>query len=174
MKLINKTKLPDAVLTKVLTAAGRAIGARTSKVLVHVKSVRSGYYSTTGFAVMCSSTRRFTKGKWIATDGGFIDIGINIKNGMCDPLYIAEQFYNTALHEWAHIKDFQFSFRPEFSHLTNGRRPKHNTRPEEIRAFNMVDDAKAKADRGLLKSRDDLILDLAISLEELCKSKQEK
>jgi len=36
MKLYNKTKCPDKILTGLLAAAGRSVGARTSKVVVKV------------------------------------------------------------------------------------------------------------------------------------------
>ena len=57
MKLYNKTRYPDELLTPVLSAAGRAVGARTTGVVVKCTMRRD--FACSGTAYNYVSVRRF-------------------------------------------------------------------------------------------------------------------
>ncbi len=72
------------------------------------------------------------------------------------------------MHEWKHIADYQAGGRwvmPWASPGMSGRRARHDSRPEELRAINAVDDAIAK---GAVQRHQDLIIALAIEHEAKC------
>ena len=84
MKLHNRTRLPDDILSRLLTAAGRSVGARTSGVAVQVNPGRT---HARGMAYECF-TVRFGK-RWEKTDGGCFKISLPLA---LDPLVAAEVF----------------------------------------------------------------------------------
>ncbi len=66
------------------------------------------------------------------------------------------------MHEWKHIADYQAGGRwamPFASQGSGGRRVRHDSRPEELRAINAVDDALA---RGAVLRYQEAIIALAI------------
>ncbi len=71
MKLHNKTRCPDLILTPLLVAAGRKVGANTGKVLVRVSQGRVGG-GVSGMAERCDLYR--IGKRWIRTDGGTFSI----------------------------------------------------------------------------------------------------
>ena len=179
MKLYNRTKVPDAVLGPLLIAAGRAVGARTAGVVVKV----AGGRHLSGTAYECDWLRfgnragyDYRKGHKVNTDGGYIQFTIAMPGraptwydastvakmiANFDPLERAAATYALALHEWAHINDFQQGT----VHESANRLP-HDDRPIEIAAYRQVRDAEDRQRVGRLASRDDLILALAVWFDE--------
>jgi len=173
MKLYNRTACPDRILRPLLVAAGRAVGAKTGKVIVKVGQSRLP--RGTGMAIAADRVRLgFLQGKppekwgrWITTQGGYIRLTLPGCSGRGDTIALAQSFYELALHEWGHILDLQtgLEFLP-WSGRDGERRPRWEERPEEIRACNYANEALRKETAGQLTSRDNLILELAIWLEE--------
>jgi len=143
MKLDNRTAVDNKILEQVLREAARGLGVRTSGVGIVVSTSR---YRTNGVAYMCNSFR--SSRVWLNTDCGFFKVSLPLD---LNPLRCAERFYSTARHEWAHVRDFQDQngqgTRP-FSKRVNGRRPKHDCRPEELRAYDYVDEADKRIRRN--------------------------
>ena len=178
VKLYNKTRYPDAILSALLTRAGRSIGARTSGVVVKVTAGRTSGHCR-GLATECDWVYEWSlrnlksrrqgkriKGRAIATDGGEIELTLPLPSKDC--LATAENVFAVALHEWGHIRDFQHGGRLRFAFSTkaqSGRRPAWRDRPEEIRADEYRKDALAKIDKGKVQSADDEILALALWME---------
>lgn len=185
MKLYNKTRCPNELLRPLLVAAGKSIGAKTGEVVV--KITQGHYGRSCGMAVDCDFVyswhlRRLkyhhTKKKWIRnhgraiqTDGGWIRITLpgtccyhfkRDKNGKKFITFLsqAEEFYEVAQHEWAHINDFQKDSNLPTPHTPSGRRVAWKDRPIERSAMNQVKEAKQ------MDQQDKHILDLAIWLEE--------
>ncbi len=185
MKLWNKTRIPDNVVHALVAKAGRAVGARTAKVVVVVKSTNRDH----GQAYSCSHVRAcspiFGRGRsksrrWIRTDGGYIELfvqrypGFNIGSGDArntedNAARLAQKMFELAMHEWGHIADFQANDAGaglEFSKRgrRSGRRPAWGDRPEEIRAEGHVEAAKhAGADT---KARSEIYAYAAALLED--------
>jgi len=166
MKLYNRTKLDTKLLHKVLAAAGKAVGARTSKVVVEVVPRRA--WGTTGEAWQCCC---FRVGKrWIRTDGGGFVIRIPcnwLKNRSDASDYVcgrAEGFFETAMHEWVHIRDFQDGGQ-DFKYRRTGssRRMNWKDRPQEQRAESVVHLAESE---GVYEKHEELLFELALVLEE--------
>lgn len=137
MKLHNKTKYPDDLLESLLVEAGKAINARTTKVIVIATSSKAGYYNCHGVATKCDYVKRFAldtraykkgtgelKTGLVETDGGYFKITLPypfipqwIKDSdiypqwqeahKFDGLTISELIYSVASHEWQHIKQYQ-------------------------------------------------------------------
>jgi len=174
VKLYNRTKCPDRILRPLLVAAGRAVGAKTSEVVVKVGQSRLP--RATGLATPAFRVRLgFLRGKpmerwderWVMTEGGYIRLTLPGCNGSAYAVALAQSFYEVALHEWGHIRDLQADIESlPWSGWNGERRPRWGERPEEIRACNYVDEALRKEAAGQLAARDDLILEFAIWLEE--------
>lgn len=176
MKLYNKTKCPDKLLKPLLTLAGKSVGARTSGVVVKVTQGR-GYYSR-ATAKKCNyvyswhlkgrrtgeERKQRKRGRLIKTDGGYFFIALPAK---CEKFTgiggtdRARAFYDTAQHEWGHIRDYQSGCYTPSPRTPSGRRIQWRDRPAEIRADNYVADAK----RPPVAS--DLIIDLGEYLNGL-------
>jgi hypothetical protein len=177
MKLLNYTKIPDAVLEPLLLRAGRAIGVRTTGVVVKVNpAYRSTIVSGTAYHCGWVRWRRGTDRR-LATDGGAFKVTLPVRTRTerpyvkewrdkhYDPLEVAAKFFWVARHEWGHIRDYQSRYWQTWSSRgQSGRRPRHDSRPEEIRAFNYADEADDK-DRGERWAQEE-ILNLAIALEQ--------
>ena len=72
------------------------------------------------------------------------------------------------MHEWKHIADYQAGGRwtmPWASRGPGGCRARHDSKPEELRAINAVDDAVAK---GAVQRYQDFIIALAVEHETKC------
>jgi hypothetical protein len=77
-----------------------------------------------------------------------------------DEQALAQSFFEVAMHEWYHVRDYQRGGRwamPFARHRASGRRPLHDRRPEELRAINAVDEA---LDRGAVRRYQDEIIAL--------------
>jgi len=170
LKLYNKTKLSDFVLEPLLVAAGRAVGTKTSGVVVKVTQGRNAGVS--GMAHLASFVntwhlKRISKWKSerVTTDGGWFRITIPWSRPGWDSLAVAQSLFEVAMHEWVHIRDYQTGGKwamPFASRGQGGRRARHDSRPEELRAINAVDDAIAK---GAVVRYQDVIIELAIEHE---------
>jgi len=182
IKLYNKTKCPNKILEPLLIAAGKSVGARTSNVVVkvtqgHSISIRGRAHA--GFPYLwhlrnlkCRrNPKRFGTGepplgKLVQTDGGWFEItlpkltSIVRINTKYDRVDCASSFYKVAQHEWGHIRDYQQGTMTRSHRTPSGRRIRHDDRIEEIRANSYVENAKK------ISNADDLILDLALWLEE--------
>lgn len=154
--IINRTRISADLLEKLLTGTASAVGARFKGVVVFV----SGSCGTgqRGSARKCSKVR--VKGQWIPTDSGIVRIRIPTRS-----LYpsheaaakAAWEIHETALHEWAHIRDFQcgdLEGPVGWSHDTAKRvrggikrRCVWKKRPEEVRARLAVE--RAYCDKNL-------------------------
>lgn len=165
MKLYNRTRCPDAVLAAVLNAAGKLSGARTAGVVVKVTAgasvrglafradwVRLGFLTGRGF----SGTSRK-----VGTDRGYYRIILPCRAAFSDdPIKLAQHFFQTAIHEWVHIRDFQ-----HHECFCNFNRRWAN-RPHERRAVAATNTALDLIRFGLRSDPEDEILALAIWLEE--------
>lgn len=176
MKLYNKTRIPDAVLEPILLQAGRSVGARTANVVVIITQNRRPVISGTAYecaGVSERKLRRVSRATYvcstITTDGGFFYLRLpKVMPGYgiwSDPLHLAETVLKIAAHEWAHVQDYQAGGRAKFAYARrtpSGRRERHDSRPEELRATNAADDAVQK---GLIRNHQDNIINLAIALK---------
>lgn len=165
MKLYNRTRIPDSILTPLLTLAGRGVGARTGGVVVQVNPARTP--GSGGLAVDTNFVR--IGGRWIKTDKGYYKISLYCESA--DPIASATAFLHTARHEWGHIRDFQAGgyATMEFARASaKGRRPEHDIRPEEIRAERYIRESDSRLGQGYF---DDVILTLAIAIEEAQRAK---
>jgi hypothetical protein len=179
MKLYNKTRCPDEILRPLLVTAGKSIGTRTGNVVVKVTQGQG--LSSKGKAheahlvyswhlknLKCRrKPNNNNPGRLIQTNGGWIEITLPklkspeiMKCFTADAITLAERFYETAQHEWAHIKDFQEKRFMRSPRTKSGRRIKWADRPAEISAMNQVDNAKKYS------SVDDMILELALYFEK--------
>lgn len=162
MKLLNRTRISDRVLHQILVKAARSVGARSSRVVVQVNPA----HQASGRAQRCAAIR--LGGRWYDTDGGWFKIALPAADlsGSPDPVttirLLADEFVQVAQHEWGHIRDFQ---NPHQETLTfsqrgrNGRRPRHDSRPEEIRAENYVYDSQQTKGRQLFLAEIDALCD---------------
>jgi hypothetical protein len=175
MKLFNKSKLSDIVLEPLLTAAGRAVGARTTGVVVKV--TQGCNRGVSGIAYQCYEVYKWhlwkggSRKKGIKTDGGYFQLTIPRPAKGWDCLGLAQQVFEVAAHEWVHIRDYQHGGRwamPFASRGNGGRRSIHDRRPEELRAINTVDEA---LNRGAVERNQDLIINLAIAMEMVAGSR---
>ena len=174
MKLYNKTKCPDKILTGLLAAAGRSVGARTSKVVVKVtqgQGLRTKGMAYKGWPYQWHLKHVKTKQarkRFIDTEGGWIEVTLpkllSLQRMACwpgiDAISLAKKFFKTAQHEWSHIRDFQQ--RTFIASPTNpsGRRIRWAERPCEIYAMEQVENAKKP------NNLDDILLNLAEWIEE--------
>ncbi len=173
MKIYNKTKLPDSVLEPLLVAAGRAVGAKTSGVVVKVTQGRNAGVSGMAQSASFVNTWHLKRvSKWkserVSTDHGWFRITIPWSRPGWDSLAVAQSFFQVAMHEWKHIADYQAGGRwamPFASQGSGGRRARHDSRPEELRAINAVDDAVAK---GTVLKYQDAVIALAVEHETKC------
>lgn len=173
MKLLNNTPVPDAVLEAVLIKAGRAVGAKTTAVVVQVNR---GTRHCHGIACECNWVR-WKGARKLVTECGAFRLALPIldlsreknphvaehKRKNWDPLIVAESFFRIARHEWGHIRDFQARDRWRLAFSRGSRRPQHDRRPEEIRTENYADDADRRG-RGVAWASEE-ILALGIALE---------
>ena len=161
MKLINRTKIDDSILTSLLVRAGRSVHARTDEVLVIVRQGRTFYCS--GVAHRCYRVR--VTSRWINVDGGYFEISMPDPGTRRDPILLAEKFLETARHEFGHIYDYQNPGPDKpFSRASarSGRRPAHDKRPEEIRVGNYIYDSDRRIESNYFEN---VILALALAIE---------
>jgi len=188
MKLYNKTKYPDDLLESLLIEAGKAVNARTTKVIVIATSGKAGYPSCRGTATRCDYVKRFAldtraykKGTYelkkglVETDGGYFKITLpypflpdwvkaseSYKQGRLshDGLSITESIFNVASHEWQHIKQYQ-------DRLFNFKDKKEQAKHHDNRSWEK--DAIKAANKARNKPRNkaqEAILNLSLWIEE--------
>jgi len=171
MRLINKTKIPDAVSLPILLGAARAVGARSTRVVVKLTHQNWG---CSGMASRCDWVRgsESPTGRMIRVDGGVFTLRCMRPRYNLDGLYaggvlaLAENIFRLAMHEWFHVREYQEQRHGEFrqfSQRINGRRQRHDSRPEELRAVNACDDAEG---RGAIRRNQDAIIGLACWYEQ--------
>ena len=148
MKLYNKTPYASEPLRALLEVAGRVAGARTAGVVVKITLARGT--QVRGFAQQFAFWHLY------------IQIQLPHPKWPFDPLEKAERFFDAAIHEWTHIRDFQ-EHLPIAQPGPGGRRPPHDSRIEEIRAENAVYDAR---ERGVHRRHQDAIIALALAFEK--------
>ncbi len=174
MKLVNKTTLPDEVLRVILVKAGRAVRARTSRVVVMVTQGRA-LGRCSGLAESASRVHLFDGPRHMRhldTDCGWFKIVLPAVRWSAggddwgDPLRSAEAFYRCARHEWNHVREYQLGgvWAFEFSGRNGERRPPWCQRPEEQRAEAACDDADALG-RSAEWAYEEVVV-LALALEE--------
>jgi hypothetical protein len=112
------------------------------------------------------------RGRCIDTDGGYFTITLpqvlHCDPSLFDPLKRAENFFQTAVHEWGHIRDYQNggTWRLPWARKRAGnRRANWGDRPEERRAIRYTTEANERIEKGFVQSPDNAILDLALWLE---------
>ena len=167
MKLYNRTKLSDDVLTKVLMSAAKTIGnLRTRNVVVKVTTASR---SVSG----CAEDSKYGKyyewaldggredglpSKLIDTDGGYLFLRIPYKNVRRDLIELAKYVFEIAAHEWKHIADFQ-------NNRKFGQYNKNwKNRPHEKRAILAQHRAVEKLHQS--QSIQNIVIDLAIEIEK--------
>jgi len=135
MILVNRTGLPDAVLRVILKKAARAVKARIAGTRVYVGYGRGGGRALGG-------TSRWPGGQVWLTVRHHVK-GRTYPTSPFPEQAEAERFFETARHEWAHVAEFQTHGHrlPSSGWTTKRRRPRWKTRPEEIRAENILYEA---------------------------------
>ena len=165
MKLINSTRIPDSVLRRVLLSAAKSIGGtRTGSVVVAVSQGQRS--NASGTAWECDWVR-WNGRRRTMTDGGAFRIRLPMPHPACDILLQSEGFWDIARHEWGHIRDYQNGGRRRLAFSkagSSGRRPGHDSRPEEIRVerYSRVADRIRKRDAEWAAEE---ILELAVEME---------
>jgi hypothetical protein len=166
MKLLNNTPIANDVLNNVLIKAGRAIGAKTTNVVVQANQGRGwcGGRAYNASAVRWSNNNKRKNIRKVSCEGAF-KITLSLSR---PPLETAQDFYNTARHEFGHVRDYQKggAFSLSWSISRNGRRPAHNKRPEEIRAEDYIYESDKKKRDEFSNYAYEVVLSLAIVLEE--------
>lgn len=168
VKLYNRTRLPNELLSRLMSRAAQRVGAR-SGVVVIVNRKRGYSTHCSGHAHECfamweSGLRRIKRGRGrlIGTDGGTVTVSIpDCARTDKEALHSAHDIVSVALHEFSHIRDFQEHASDRHSKRgANGRRPAWEDRPEEQRAqYREVDARSRQTNRD-----DDLELELAEAL----------
>jgi hypothetical protein len=177
VKLYNLSGLPDEPLRSLLVKAKRAArcgGSVIVKVTRGGRRVTSHAKSANFVYQWFLLTRRRTKKDYelkerrVQTSGGYIVM----QPYRGEPLASAERFFETAIHEFHHVKEFQEGgkFRHKWSFTDgNGRRPVWEKRPEEIRAVNATDEALGRL-RRRKEYPEDAVIALALQMEAKWKS----
>ncbi len=159
----------------VLQIAKRAAKCRGN---IIVKVTKGGRY-TTSKAIMCSwvakfflSKRSYTKSSdktklkkgRVYTDGGCVIMSPRSKS---DPLEFALSIFETAIHEFAHIRD-----RQDGKSFTDYNKMWKN-RPHERRAVAATQDALNEIEKQKIRKekKDEAILNLAVALEAMKKKR---
>lgn len=162
VKLYNNSKLPDAALRAVLSDALRFSGAKGDVVTIVGRGRTVKGWG--GYATRCSTWAR-VRGRVVNTNGGFVHIATKLSG---DPLRCAETFFDIAIHEFAHVKDYQLDpFRTNLTWQKNAGSRKHSALPQEVRADNAVWEAHEtlKRDKARRARVEENILALAIAME---------
>lgn len=161
MKIYNQTKILDALLKPILSAAARRIGCKAKDVIVKITAKRvlhgsMGKANRYRQGIKEWFLKRGSKSDRVIQCSGFVSITIPLGCGG-DYLGLAEYFYETALHEFKHVRDFH-----DGEHFGNCNRNWKN-RPHEIRAVDATDEALTK---GLTSQMQEAIIALGIAIEE--------
>ena len=188
VKLYNFSGLPDEPLRTLLSRAKRLVDCRGDVVV----KVTCGGNRVSSHASRCDWVAKFhlagractkasgrtelRRGK-VRTAGGMVTLrpyhppAFALRNpgwhsDLKDPIEWAKRLFETAMHEFHHIREFQerLLFQEWSTRNRGGKLPAWRYRPEEIRAMNATDEALEKLRRSQAK-HDELILELAIQME---------
>lgn len=167
--LINRTRIEDSILQRILEHAADALSV-TGPIVVQVNqgSVPGTFASGMCFKAISRQWYHFAdkNNKYPTNATTKAAIRISVPRGRRGQyLEAAEAFYKTALHEFGHVWDRQFNTDASYDHgrgSVSGRRGRWEYRPEEIRA-NYYRDAAIIAGHTTDRYADS-ILDLAIIL----------
>jgi hypothetical protein len=151
VKLINRTKCPDAALLLLLRSAASAMPrrVRTGKVVVRVTQGR--WTHSAGITYEADSVRWGKDRSWLRTDMACFSITLPHPKWAGPPvcksgLDLAAAVWKTARHEWFHVHEEQSQARYKLAFATRsagGRRCAWRYRPEEMRAM----DVETESDR---------------------------
>lgn len=155
MKIINRTKCPDEILKNLVLKSAETFRECTGLplhldrrcpwhegyehpgvVIQFTQAKHKPYVSGTCWETELAKAN----GKFHATDGGWMRIKLPAPRHFSLPLPKARVLWETLLHEWTHISDYQRRASGDwvtYSHdekRIGGRRPNWENRPEEIRA----------------------------------------
>lgn len=149
MIFYNLTAIPDNALKAVINAARVEAGARSTGVAVRVAYGNGGGEASAGRWVRWGrGARRVRCSAWIK-----LRLAERMSN---DPLVVAKWLYETAAHEWRHVRDVQDGSNRDWDH-----RPRWGNRPQERRALSTQREAMENIERHA-----DAILALALAIEE--------
>ena len=143
MQLLNYTQIPTEVLRPILAEAAKRVAAKTRGVLVTVNWGHA--YHTTGHAHCYDGwwERRLPRTRKYRRYDHQGAIVLTIGRRIADALSWAEGMYETALHEWAHIADWQAgSLNIDSQHYRRERRRPHAQRDHEEYAKGLVHSAR--------------------------------
>jgi len=150
MKIHNLTKVPDELLIALIKKAQRAIRLKaTPEIYIHATKANGCW----GVFYDCHQARdkKIKKGKWRTTKYGMIKIHFPVKpktlgckehrhqvrtaseNWIDSMLFV----WSVLKHELAHCKDIRIQGNPS----GHARYSRHDSRPVELRAENIVDDS---------------------------------
>ena len=157
MRLLNRTKAPDEALAGILRAAAREAGAKTTRLVVQVNPSRYCQRGTAYNAAWVRWPGRSRKNIRRVSCSAAVRLSL-IYPIRGDALLLAESFYRLCVHEMVHVHDYQRGGMT-FSHAgPSGRRPPHDSRPEERRA-------RGAAKNASLVGAADAVLALALWLD---------
>lgn len=161
IKLYNNSPLSDDVILPLLKL-GFKISKIKGTIAVRIPNGKRGG----GVAFDCNRVRWGKSKRWVNVDGA-IEVSPYFS---FDYFRSANEFWETMLHEFKHVYDHQNRKKEYLPFSTdNGfdpvkrkwkRRPPHDERPEELRAFRFTKENKNKID-------DELLLNLAIEFERV-------
>ena len=167
IKLYNFSPFSDEVLVPVLNLAKSSLPCHGN---VIVKVTRGGWY-VHSMARPCdyvskailSKTKKTKSGKnrkgWVNTDGGYVILSPGYYE---DSLLMATEFFKVAVHEFAHVRDFQR--KEKFT----GYNKRWKNRPHERRAIHATDDTmeKVRKNSEIFETYNKVILNLALEIEK--------
>lgn len=181
IKLYNFSGLPDEPLRSIILAAQRAAQCKGSVV---VKVTRGGYHvrshaKRSGLvAKWFLSSRAYTKASercelkkgYISTDGGYV---ILQPLTSCDPLKTATRLFETAIHEFVHIKDMQESAEFRYRDRATGKSLQWEDRPHERRTCVGTTAALTRIQKRR-EQLNDMLIDLGVQIEDKARAKEAK
>ncbi len=160
MFIHNKTRISESVLQAIVDYCVSAVGLIDCNVRVTI---------TKGRTIYCKGLA--TRYAFQFSDRRYHDTKVCIPKSS-DVIAASNAVFEVMIHEFSHILDYQKMDNGEFvDHRfyksdTSLRRINHDLRPQEIRAENCIKEVREKISKKQLQSPDDLILDLAIEIEE--------
>jgi len=157
--IINKSKAPDKEVRAIVRAAMRFMQCK-GIVPVTVKQTRYG--KAHGFAYKHDMQK--IKEKWIAVDGGSIEVWFNGYYRF-DPLNRADILFRVLCHEFGHIRDYQ-----EGGYIPHKKHSRHDSRPCEQSVDNRLYELRGienfwAKEWKLPEYAQDAILNFGIALE---------
>ena len=134
MILNNKTNIPNSILSKALLSSAFMVEADPKKIVVEVVDKRCKYIR--GMAWEPKTNGKYDIKLWFPVKWYGNQRQRGKRRDEDHPLVWAETIYRVMVHEWKHIADHQTGNDYDFSKRgPGGRRPRHDDRPEEMRAY---------------------------------------